>query len=129
MIARAMELIEKTNITTTTSYETVDGSTIRELMHPEQHGNKNQSLAEATIKVGCSTQLHRHIITEELYHILQGEGEMTLGEKVFRVKVGDTVCILPGTSHKIRNTGEGNLKLLCCCSPCYTHADTELTGV
>ncbi|MGW8223534.1 MAG: cupin domain-containing protein, partial [Syntrophobacteria bacterium] len=30
-------------------YVTKDGAIIRELMHPEVHGNSNQSLAEATI--------------------------------------------------------------------------------
>jgi len=78
-----MKSIEKTCISATTSYTTVDGSTVRELMHPEQHGNENQSLAEATIEVGTSTQLHKHKETEELYHITQGEGEMTLGKEVF----------------------------------------------
>ncbi len=121
-----MENIDKTSISTTVSYTTADGSIIRELMHPDQQGNKNQSLAEATVERGCCTLLHRHKITEELYHITQGEGEMTLGEEEFRVKVGDTVCIQPGIAHKIRNIGEDDLKILCCCSPHYTHADTEL---
>ena len=33
-------------------YETRDGSLIRELMHPAVHGNRAQSLAEATIRPG-----------------------------------------------------------------------------
>ncbi len=121
-----MDFIEKTSITKSTPYTTADGSTIRELMHPELHGNHNQSLAEATISAGCVTRLHKHFICEELYHVTQGEGEMTLGEKRFPVNVGDTVCILPGTAHQIRNTGENDLKVLCCCAPHYSHADTEL---
>ncbi|MFV1977584.1 MAG: cupin domain-containing protein [Candidatus Scalindua sp.] len=121
-----MRKIDKTSIMTTLSYTTVDGSAIRELMHPDQHGNKNQSLAEATIKAGCSTRLHMHHVTEELYHITQGKGEMTLGENEFCVNVGDTVCIQPGVSHKIRNTGKSELKILCCCSPHYAHTDIEL---
>ena len=30
-------------------YRTKDGSQIRELMHPEHHGNRTQSLAEAIV--------------------------------------------------------------------------------
>ncbi len=120
------DFINRTNIHACNPCTTADGSTVRELMHPEQHGNQNQSLAEATISVGCSTRLHKHFISEELYHVTQGEGEMILGNKKFPVKVGDTVCILPGTAHQIKNTGENDLKVLCCCAPHYSHADTEL---
>lgn len=107
-------------------YTTKDGSLIRELMHPQRHGNHRQSLAEATVPAGTTTLLHRHHKSEELYHITAGEGVMILGEERFTVTVGDTVLIPPGTPHAIENNGEGELKLLCCCSPPYSHEDTEL---
>jgi len=105
---------------------TKDGSEIRELMHPARHGNAAQSLAEATVAPGAETLLHRHRVTEELYHVTQGVGLMTLGAEVFEVNVGDTVCIPPGMPHRIRNIGAGPLRILCCCAPAYAHADTEL---
>ncbi len=109
-------------------YITKDGSEIRELMHPSVHGNKNQSLAEATIPVGGKTLRHKHAITEELYHITQGRGLITLGDDSFEVFIGDTVCIPPETAHCIENVGAEPLVLLCCCSPAYAHEDTELVG-
>ena len=121
-----MTFVEKTSIAEIESFTTADGSTIRELMHPETHGNQNQSLAEATITVGSITRLHKHHSSEELYHVIQGKGEMTLGDKIFSVGIGDTVCIRPGTAHQIKNIGKINLVILCCCSPQYLHADTEL---
>lgn len=108
------------------AYQTKDGSEIRELMHPAVHGNRQQSLAEATVFPGQTTVLHRHQRTEELYHITAGEGWMTLGDQGFAVKPGDTVCIPPGTPHCIRALGEQPLRLLCCCAPAYSHEDTEL---
>jgi mannose-6-phosphate isomerase-like protein (cupin superfamily) len=108
------------------AYKTKDGSIIRELMHPAIHGNHNQSLAEAIVPVGSRTLFHRHQEAEELYHITAGAGEMVIGEERFEVRVGDTVCIMPDTPHQITNTGAGPLKILCCCSPAYTHGDTEL---
>jgi mannose-6-phosphate isomerase-like protein (cupin superfamily) len=107
-------------------YDTKDGSQIRELMHPDQHGNRNQSLAEAWVAPGQKTRLHRHGQTEELYHITAGRGLMTLGERQFEVGVGDTVCIEPGTAHCIQALGGETLRLLCCCAPAYAHDDTEL---
>lgn len=111
---------------TASPYITKDGSEIRELMHPAVHGNRMQSLAEASIHPGCHTELHRHRKTEELYHITAGSGRMTLGDETFTVQPGDTICIPPGTPHCIEAVGEEMLKVLCCCSPAYTHADTEL---
>lgn len=105
---------------------TKDGSRIRELMHPGTHSVTKQSLAEATVPAGGETLLHKHIETEELYHITQGQGMMRLGEETFAVEMGDTICIAPGTAHNIRNTGEEPLKILCSCSPPYRDDDTVL---
>lgn len=108
------------------AYITKDGSTIRELMHPETQSNQNQSLAEALVPPGTTTLRHRHQQSEELYHITAGEGVMLLGDKRFAVSPGDTVLIPPGTPHAIENTGDDDLKILCCCAPPYSHDDTEL---
>lgn len=116
----------KTTYQAVPPYVTKDGSEIRELMHPAQHGNRMQSLAEATIPPGAATLLHKHGQTEELYHITHGVGRMTLGEAQWEVAPGDTVCILPGVAHCIANTGSEPLRLLCCCAPAYSHEDTEL---
>lgn len=97
-------------------------------MHPAAQGNVAQSLAEATVPVGGETVLHRHGQSEELYHILQGQGLLTLGAETLTLIPGDTVCIVRGTPHRIRNTGGEDLRLLCCCTPPYAHDDTELLG-
>ena len=108
------------------SYRTKDDSEIRELMHPKYHGNKNQSLAEAIIDPGQITHKHQHNLSEELYHVTQGQGMMFLGDEQFEVSVGDTLCIKPGTPHHIKNTGTTPLHILCMCSPPYSHEDTKL---
>ena len=51
--ARRLELkAMKTRYAEIPAYVTKDGSEIRELMHPAQHGNRLQSLAEATVAPG-----------------------------------------------------------------------------
>lgn len=107
-------------------YETRDGSRVRELMHPSVHGNRMQSLAEAIVPAGASTRLHRHARTEEIYHFTRGKGRMRVGDQVFDVAAGDTVCIPPGHAHNLFNDGDSELCLLCACSPAYAHEDTEL---
>jgi mannose-6-phosphate isomerase-like protein (cupin superfamily) len=108
------------------AFETKDGSAIRELMHPRTHAAQAQSLAEATVAPGATTRLHRHRVTEELYYIESGRGLMTLDAREFEVQAGDTVCIRPGTPHRISNIGDEPLRLLCCCSPAYRDQDTDL---
>ena len=103
-----------------------DGSIIRELMHPRAHAARRQSLAEATLPPGVATTLHLHHEAEELYHILAGAGRMRLGAEEIDVRAGDTICIPPGTPHKIRNDGPAPLVLLCSCAPAYADADTKL---
>jgi mannose-6-phosphate isomerase-like protein (cupin superfamily) len=107
-------------------YITKDGSVIRELMHPDHHGCRNQSLAEAVVPAGTRTLLHRHLTSEELYHVTSGEGLLTLGAEKMKVSPGDTALIPPGTPHCIEATGTEALRVLCCCSPAYRHGDTEL---
>ncbi|MBK7645669.1 MAG: cupin domain-containing protein [Betaproteobacteria bacterium] len=107
-------------------YVTKDDSEIRELLHPSQHGVRNQSLAEALIPAGCTTILHLHLRTEEIYHVTSGNGIMTLGEEKFRIEVGDSIPISPGTPHCVENTGDKALVILCCCAPAYSHDDTVL---
>ncbi|MBN4080413.1 cupin domain-containing protein [Beggiatoa alba] len=95
-------------------------------MHPSQHHNTNQSLAQAVVRPNIETQYHYHAKTEELYHIVQGIGRITLNDAHFNVEAGDTICIPPNARHKIKNTGEIDLVFLCCCSPAYSHEDTFL---
>ncbi len=107
-------------------YVTRDGSSIRELMHPEVHGNRAQSLAEATVPPGGRTRPHRHLQAEEIYHFLRGRGTLQIEDEVKSVAPGDTALIPPGRWHRVANAGEEPLVFLCCCSPAYSHTDTEL---
>lgn len=119
-------MVIKTKSRAIKSYTTKDGSLIKELMHPKLHGNMRMSLAEATIAVGTATSLHTHATSEELYHIIAGNGRMRLAGETFEVAEGDTISILPGKPHQIENTGTTALKVLCCCSPPYSHDDTTI---
>ncbi len=122
----AEKQIQRTAYTHADSYVTKDGSIIRELMHPAVHGNSYLSLAEARVPPGSSTILHMHGVTEEVYHIISGSGFMILGEDKFEIGNGDTICISPGTAHKVENFSGAELVILCCCVPAYSHEDTYL---
>jgi mannose-6-phosphate isomerase-like protein (cupin superfamily) len=103
---------------------TADGSTIRELCGIPTGGTTLQSLAEATLAPGQATERHYHAVSEEVYFILEGEGELELDGDVGEVRRGDAIPIPPGTWHTLRNTGTVSLRLLCSCAPPYRHEDT-----
>ena len=107
-------------------FVTKDGSEIRELLAYRNSCIRLQSLAEARLAPGAATTPHYHKKTEEIYFILQGQGEMQLDGQRRRVRPGDAIAIPPGSVHTIRNTGSEVLRFLCCCAPPYEHEDTVL---
>lgn len=115
------------NLNEVEPFTTKDGSEIRELLAHRNSAIRNQSLAEARLPVGGSTQEHYHVKTEEIYYITHGTGRMRIEAEVRDVKVGDSIAIPPGQKHKLWNTGKETLRLLCCCAPAYEHEDTVIT--
>jgi mannose-6-phosphate isomerase-like protein (cupin superfamily) len=107
-------------------FTTKDGSEIRELLAHRNSCIRNQSLAEATIAVGCATQEHYHPKSEEIYYILRGTARMKIDGEERPVGPFDAIAIPPGARHKIWNTGPDPLVLLCCCAPAYEHDDTVM---
>lgn len=120
-------VMDVSNLERAQPFTTKDGSSIREVAHPAQSAARNQSLAEATVPAGRSTTAHYHPRSEELYFFTHGSGVMRLGDDEGPVRAGDCVVIPPGVEHKLTNTGDEPLRLLCCCAPAYAHEDTVLT--
>ena len=104
------------NLSDVPSFTTKDGSEIRELLAYRNSSIRAQSLAEARLPVGGSTQEHYHIKTEEIYYITHGHGRMRIEAELREVKPGDAIAIPPGQKHKIWNTGSEALRLLCYCA-------------
>jgi mannose-6-phosphate isomerase-like protein (cupin superfamily) len=107
---------------------TLDGSEIRELAGVPTGNAANQSLAQASVPPGASTEAHYHRTSEEIYLFTAGAGRMILDGEQARVQAGDCVVIAPGAEHQLVNDGSEPLVLLCCCSPPYSHEDTVLTA-
>jgi mannose-6-phosphate isomerase-like protein (cupin superfamily) len=117
------------NLNDVPPFITKDGSEIRELLAHRNSAIRNQSLAEARLSAGASTQEHYHLRTEEIYYITHGVGRIRIDGETREVKVGDAIAILPGQKHKLWNTGSETLRLLCTCAPAYEHEDTVITEV
>lgn len=106
------------------AFTTLDGSTIRVLLDSALGGAANQSLAEASLDAGRSTQRHHHAKSEEIYVFLDGGGEMEVEGDSREVGPGDAVLIPAGAWHQITADAGVPLRFLCCCAPPYSHGDT-----
>ena len=119
--------MEIKNLSDVPAFITKDGSEIRELLAYRNSEIRKQSLAEARLPAGSSTQEHYHPKAEEIYYITYGIGRIRIGRDVREVGPGDAIAIPPGQKHKLWNTGNETLRLLCCCSPAYEDDDTIIT--
>ena len=106
------------------AFTTKDGSTIRELFGIPTGGTTRQSLAEASLPPGGSTQRHYHAKSEEIYFLLEGRADMELEGQHRELGPGDAVAIPPGAWHEIKTLGDAEVRFLCCCAPPYEHDDT-----
>ena len=76
-------------------------------------------------KLGCNLTVvppgkrawpfHNHRVNEEMFFVLEGEGEVRIGKETFPIKKGDVIAHPPGgpeTAHQIVNTSKAELKYL-----------------
>jgi mannose-6-phosphate isomerase-like protein (cupin superfamily) len=76
------------------------------------------SIARARVEPGVTTRLHRLEGITERYVILEGRGDVRVGETGPReVGPGDVVIIPPLCPQQIENTGGADLVFLAVCSP------------
>ncbi|MBJ7260110.1 MAG: cupin domain-containing protein [Chthoniobacterales bacterium] len=103
-------------------FTTKDGSTIRSILDRTNAPVEKQSLAEASMRPGQSTERHHHKISEELYFILEGTARMEIDGETRDVGPADAILIPACARHQI--TAQSALRFLCCCAPPYDHTDT-----
>jgi len=105
----------------------IDRSVLGELLHPAKVAGAEVlgcSIAHAIVPVGESTLPHALRRSTELYCILEGTGEMHIGDEAEPVLPGQIVLIPPEKPQYIVNTGTQSLVFLCIVSPPW-QADDE----
>ena len=77
-----------------------------------------------TIKQGVKKHLHKE--HSETIHVLEGEAEMLLGDKMIHIKKGDYIFIPKNTPHKVEVTSTIPLKVLSIQAPYFDGKDRLL---
>lgn len=62
-------------------------------------------------------QLHSHAGQDKLYLVLEGCGDVTVGERTERIESGDLVLAREGEPHSLANPGPANLVVLTIMAP------------
>ena len=73
-------------------------------------------LAIARLESGRTIETHVDPM-EEIYFILAGEGDMSVGSDTQKVKPGDAIWIPAGSPHSLSNSGESDCLALVVASP------------
>ncbi len=103
-----------------------DDTRLREVLNPLTDPLAlRYSLAVARVAPGQTTFLHR-LRNSEVYHLLEGRGEMRVDDECECVEAGDVVYIPPGALQQITNTGDGDLVFVCIVDPAWRAEDEEI---
>jgi mannose-6-phosphate isomerase-like protein (cupin superfamily) len=87
------------------------------LVHPETTGSRQVDYRISTYQPMGYVERHVHKVQEQVYHILDGEGLMEVGDEKRVVRKHDVIFITPGTWHSIVNTGLGDLTFIVVTTP------------
>src|SRR5262249_11560603 len=91
---------------------------------------KNFAMGNVTLEPnGGQVQWHNQE-QEEIYFIVEGKGEMCLGEERMEVHAGQAVYIPPAVFHQLTNTGSTPMRMIYCYGPSgdVAHWRQELDG-
>jgi mannose-6-phosphate isomerase-like protein (cupin superfamily) len=91
---------------------------------------KNFSMGHVTLERSGGQVPWHNQEQEEVYLVLEGEGEMCIGGERAVMRAGQTVYIPPGEYHQLTNTGPLPLKMIYCYGPAgdVAHWKQELAG-
>ena len=90
----------------------------------------NFSMGFVTLEPGGGQVPWHNQEQEEVYFIVEGTGEMCLGEERQTVRTGQAVFIPSGVFHQLTNTGDTPMKMMYCYGPAgdVAHWRQELDG-
>jgi len=66
---------------------------------------------------GQEHKLHTHAGQDKIYFVLEGAGEVTVGDEAATIRTGDLVLAESGEEHSLRNPGPGRLVVMVVMAP------------
>jgi len=93
------------------------GALSKLLVHPDSVGSRLLDHRISTYQPKAYVEVHVHRCQEQVYHILEGEGLVQIGDRRQVVRRHDVVFVPPGVEHAVFNTGLTDLTFLVITTP------------
>ncbi|GIK88243.1 MAG: cupin domain-containing protein [Burkholderiales bacterium] len=93
------------------------GALSKPLVRPETAGSRLMDYRISTYQPMAYVALHTHVVQEQVYHVLEGEGLMEMDGRRQVVRRHDVIYIPPGVEHGISNTGLTDLTFVVVTTP------------
>jgi mannose-6-phosphate isomerase-like protein (cupin superfamily) len=93
------------------------GALSKALVRPETAGSKLVDYRISTYQPMAYVEMHSHKVQEQVYHVLEGEGAMHIGDETRIVRRHDVIFIPPGIPHSIVNNGLTDLTFIVVTTP------------
>jgi mannose-6-phosphate isomerase-like protein (cupin superfamily) len=93
------------------------GALSKPLVMPETLNSKHLDYRISMYQPMAYVERHSHKVQEQVYHVLEGEGLMEIGNQTRDVRKHDVIYLPPGVPHSISNTGLVDLVFIVATSP------------
>lgn len=95
----------------------VGGALSKPLVLPETAGSQHIDYRISLYQPMAHVKTHHHVLQEQIYHVLEGEGLMEIEGASHVVRKHDVIFLPPGVRHAISNSGLTDLIFLVVTSP------------
>lgn len=99
------------------------GALSKALVRPETCGSRRIDYRISCYQPMAHVQEHVHQVQEQVYHVLQGEGLLTLDGRRVLLRQDEYVFVPPGVRHGFTNNGTAPLVFLVVTSPVEDDAE------
>ena len=93
------------------------GALSKALVRPETCGSLRVDYRISCYQPMAHVQEHAHQVQEQVYHVIEGEGMLTLDERRVLMRRHDYVFVPPGVRHSFTNNGTVPLVFLVVTTP------------
>ena len=93
------------------------GALSKPLINPENSGARHLDYRISMYQPMAYVKLHSHKVQEQIYHVLEGEALMQIGDQTRVVRKHDVIHLPAGIEHSISNSGLVDLVFLVVTSP------------
>ncbi len=105
-------------------YKRPEGITSYLLASAKTAGAEHLTCTYVEIDPGGRQRVHRHA-PEQIYFILEGHGQMTVGTETKEVEAGDCVFIPSGADHGLQNASKDVLRYFSAAAPAFEMHELE----